>query len=161
MEAQLPFKQQLDVSHLNLLPKHHYLTSVFKEFQLFHFQIISTFLPNSWKSSLSVPVHKSGDSSNPSNYRPLSLLLIKLREKHICDFLCEHFYTSNQQWGFQDGKSTTNAILWATNEWFIHLENGTKAVFFDLQKAFDSVPLECVSSYGYFGILISFWPFVG
>jgi len=47
--------------------------------------------PDSWKSSLIVPVPKSGDSSNPWNYRPISLLPIvsKLLEKHICDLLCE------------------------------------------------------------------------
>ena len=63
-------------------------------------------------------------------------------EKHVYDLLCEHFDISDQQWGFQARKSTTNAILSATNEWFIHLENGAEvqAVFFDLQKAFDSVP---------------------
>ena len=103
--------------------------------------------PDSWKSSLIVPVPKSGDLSNPGNYialRPISLLLIvsKLLEKHICDPLCGLLDISDQQWGFQACKSTTNAILSATNEWFIHLENGAEvqAVFFDLQKAFDSVP---------------------
>ena len=45
-------------------------------------------------------------------------------EKHICDLLYEHFNISDQLWGFQASKSTTNANLSATNEWFIHLENG-------------------------------------
>ena len=48
----------------------------------------------------------------------------------------------NPPLGFQVGKSTTNTILSATNEWFIHLENGSEVqeIFFNLQKAFDSVP---------------------
>ena len=42
----------------------------------------------------------------------------------------------------EEGKSTTNAILSAVSDWYIQLENGFEvlAVFFDLQKAFDSVP---------------------
>ena len=99
----------------------------------------------SWQLEvLSQHIPKSGDSSNPGNYRLISLLLIvsKLLEKHICDLLCEHLDISDQQWGFQACKSTTNAILSATNEWFIHLENGAEvqAVFFDFQKSFNSVP---------------------
>ena len=111
---------------------------------LFNMSLSTGIFPDSWKSSLIVPIPKPGDSSNPGNYRPISLLPIvsKLLEKHVYDLLCEHFDISDQQWGFQARKSTTNAILSATNEWFIHLENGAEvqAVFFDLQKAFDSVP---------------------
>ena len=88
-------------------------------------------LPDSWKFSLIVPIPKSGDPSNPNNYRPIFLLPIvsKLLEKHMCDLL---YVISEQQWRFQAGKSTTNAILSATDQWFIHLENGYKvqAVFF-------------------------------
>ena len=76
------------------------------------------------------------DSSNPGNYRPISLLLIvsKLLEKHVHDLLCERIHISGQQWGIQACKSMTNAILSATNEWLIHLEAGleVQAVFFDL-----------------------------
>ena len=39
------------------------------------------------------------------------------------------------------GRSTVTALLYCTNEWFKALENGEVcAVFFDLRKAFDSVP---------------------
>ena len=111
---------------------------------LFNMSLSTGIFPDSWKSSLIVPIPKPGDSSNPGNYRPISLLPIvsKLLEKHVYDLLCEHFDISDQQWGFQAHKSTTNAILSATNEWYIHLENGAEvqAVFFDLQKALDSVP---------------------
>ncbi len=111
---------------------------------IFNISLSTGTLPDTWKSSLVVPVPKSGDPTNPDNYRPISLLPIvsKVLEKHICDLLLDHFNISDEQWGFQAGKSTANAILSATNEWFIHLENGleVQAVFFDLQKAFDSVP---------------------
>ena len=112
--------------------------------KIFNMSLSTGTLPDNWKSSLIVPVPKSGDSSNPGNYRPISLLpiLSKLLEKHVCDLLCERLHISDQQWGFQACKSMTNAILSATNEWLLHLEVGleVQAVFFDLQKAFDSVP---------------------
>ena len=62
---------------------------------------IGTF-PDSWKSSLVVPVLKSGDSSNPRNYSPIFLLPIvsKLLEKHVCDLLHDQLVISDQQWSF-------------------------------------------------------------
>ena len=113
-------------------------------YAIFNMSFSTGTLPDNWKSSLIVPVPETGDPTNPDNYRPISLLpvLRKLLEKHICDLLYEQFNISDQQWGFQAGKSATNAILSATSEWFIHLERGleVQAVFFDLQKTFDSVP---------------------
>ena len=46
------------------------------------------------------------------------------------------------QWGFLPGKSTVGAILSATHEWYALLEERKEvgSVFFDLTKAFDSVP---------------------
>ena len=58
----------------------------------------------------------------------------------------EHLSTShplsNMQWGFQPGKGTVTALLSTTHEWFLDLEAGKEvcSVFFDLRKAFDSVP---------------------
>ena len=49
---------------------------------------------------------------------------------------------SNSQWGFQPGKSTVTALLAIVDNWLRMLDEGREigAVFFDLQKAFDSVP---------------------
>ena len=48
----------------------------------------------------------------------------------------------NMQWGFQSGKSTVSALLYVIHEWFKELEAGNEvcAIFFDIRKAFDSVP---------------------
>ena len=45
--------------------------------------IISCHFPLSWKLATVVPLHKSGDIDNPSNFRPISLLSVasKLCEK--------------------------------------------------------------------------------
>ena len=46
------------------------------------------------------------------------------------------------QWGFQSGKSTVSALLYVIHEWFKDLEAGNEvcAIFFDIRKAFHSVP---------------------
>ena len=101
---------------------------------------------DSWKSSIIVPVPKSGDSSNPGNYRPISLLPIvsKLLEKHMHlwspVWTLWHFWPTVGILGLQVYHQCHPKS--ATNELFIYLENGAEgqAVFFDLQKAFDSTP---------------------
>ena len=53
-----------------------------------------------------------------------------------------HHPLSTSQWGFQSGRSTVTALLETTHNWFQFMDTGKDvgAVFFDLQKAFDSVP---------------------
>ena len=64
-----------------------------------------------------MPIPKGGDLSNPTNYRPISILpiLSKVLEKHvhsiISDHLSLHSPISDQQWGFTAWKSTTAAVL--------------------------------------------------
>ena len=47
-----------------------------------------------------------------------------------------------QQWGFRSGRSTVSALLDVTHKWLQSMDMGKEvcAVFFDLRKAFDSVP---------------------
>ena len=89
------------------------------------------------------------DHSSPSNYRRIHFFqtLSKLLEHHIHFLLTKHSSLhhpiSCSQWGFQRGKSTVAALLTATHEWFQQLEAGREVcvcVFFELRKAFDSVP---------------------
>ena len=49
---------------------------------------------------------------------------------------------SLHQWGFQPKKSITVALLDVYNTWAMAVEKGKEvcAIFFDLKKAFDSVP---------------------
>ena len=53
--------------------------------KLFNISIRTGKLPDQWKLSMVVPIPKSSNLSEPSNYRPISLLCIlgKLLEKHI------------------------------------------------------------------------------
>ena len=111
---------------------------------LFNQSISMGIVPDQWKISLVVPIHKQGERADPSNYRPISLLPIisKVLEQHIASKLRSILSISDQQWGFMPGRSTTGAILSAMHDWHEHLDKGAdvQAIFFDLQKAFDSVP---------------------
>ena len=116
--------------------------------QLFNISISLGELPDEWKIARVSPIPKSSNHSDPSNYRPVSLLsvLSKLLERHTRNTLLDHLtlYSpiSAQQWGFSQGKSATGALLAATDQWHQWLDSGTDicAVFFDYRKAFDSVP---------------------
>ena len=115
---------------------------------LFNISITLGELPDEWKVSHITPIPKPGDHSNPSNYRPISLLSIlsKLLEKHVANLLTKHIQShsplSSHQWGFSRGKSTTGALLTAVDHWLRLLEEGVDicAVFLDYRKAFDTVP---------------------
>ena len=108
---------------------------------LFNPSISMGIVPDQWKVSLVVPIHKQGERAN---YHPISLLPIisKVLEQHIANKLRSILSISDQQWGFMPGRSTTGAILSAMRDWHEHLDKGAdvQAIFFDLQKAFDSVP---------------------
>jgi len=116
--------------------------------RLFNLSLRTGKLPVEWKVAQVIPIPKSSDASDPANYRLVSLLsvLSKLLEKHIrahlLDHLEQHSPIHEQQWGFTKGKSTTGALLTATDSWHKALEEGSDvcAVFLDLSKAFDKVP---------------------
>ena len=94
------------------------------------------------------PIFKSGDTSEASNNRPISLLSVisKILERclhnSVMDFLLEHSLLSDCQYGFRPKSSTQDALLTITRDWHQSLSTGRQvaAVFFDIKKAFDSVP---------------------
>ena len=116
--------------------------------KLFNKSISSGVFPTAWKTSSVVPIPKGKDRVSVSNYRPISLLpiLSKVLERHIHRLVSAHlefcYPIALQQWGFQPKKSTVSALLDVSYNWSKALDQGREvcAVFFDLKKAFDSVP---------------------
>ena len=124
-------------------------TSIVKSItKLFNLSLKTGIFPTDWKFARVVPIPKTGNPESPSNYRPISILPIisKLLEKHVHNLLYHHLNNncslSPNQWGFTEGKSTTTALLSFVHECQEALDNGGEvcSVFFDLCKAFDSVP---------------------
>ena len=116
--------------------------------RLFNLSLTTGCFPDDWKLARVVPVPKSSDHSSPSNYQPISILLIlsKLLERHVYGLIFYHLRDncpiSSRQWGFLPGRSSVSALLSVTHEWLKNLEDGNEvcSVYFDLRKAFDSVP---------------------
>lgn len=85
--------------------------------------------PTAWKHSTVVPIHKSGDVKEPSNYRPISLLsvLSKVLEKIVSSQLSQHLETnnlhSNTQHGFRSHLSTNSAQLKLNNNLNANMDN--------------------------------------
>ena len=105
-------------------------------------------VPADWKLSNITPVPKGGNPKLVSNYRPISLLSLpsKILERIIYNRLLSHLLTnsllSNSQFGFRPCSSTQEALIAATTSWHRYLDakQSVAAVFFNLSKAFDSVP---------------------
>jgi ribonucleases P/MRP protein subunit RPP40 len=115
--------------------------------QLFNLFMHMEDIPSLWKTALVVPIFKKGDSSLPSNYRPISLTctLCKLFERCIKDsmlkFFNEHSVISSNQFGFLAKKSTCLNLLQSMNDWTKCLDDRQDCyvAYIDFTKAFDTV----------------------
>lgn len=105
------------------------------------------YFPKLFKVAKVVPLYKSGDKSNPSNYRPISLInnlakiMEKIIKKRLVSYLNKHRIINRNQYGFKSGISTEDAIsdfLERIIENF-NSKKKTLTTFLDLAKAFDTV----------------------
>lgn len=104
--------------------------------------------PTHWKKAKVIAIlKKDKDSSNPLNYRPISLLpnISKVYEMVINDAIlkvCNHNNTlPENQFGFRFRHSTVHAINKLTSDicWALNDNKCVGACLIDLEKAFDSV----------------------
>ena len=124
--------------------KHQLITPLRK---LFNLSLTMKKFPSDWKRANVTPVHKKDSLSDPSNFRPISLLNCngKLMErcihKHITNYLITHSVISPFQSGFQSGDSAVNQLLHLCNEFSKALDESKeiRVVFCDISKAFDKV----------------------
>ncbi len=115
--------------------------------KLFNLSLSNCSFPQSWKKANVVPIFKKDDNSNPTNYRPVSLLscIAKLFEraifKHVFNFLREHKLISIKQSGFIPGDSTVYQLthLYHLFSQSLDQQKDIRIVFCDISKAFDRV----------------------
>ena len=114
---------------------------------IFNLSLLNGVFPDSMKLARVIPLFKSGNTKEFSNYRPISLLLqfSKILEKMYHSRLMA-FIDSNQilyksQYGFRKQMSTSLAIIELVEEITNSFDNheATVGVFIDLKKAFDTV----------------------
>ena len=104
-------------------------------------------VPRGWKTCVLTPLHKDGDRTDPSNYRPIAILpaaskiLERTVHQQLYAYLEKHKILSDAQFGLRKHHSTTTCILRLLNDVYLNMDNGkyTGVVFLDLKKAFDTV----------------------
>ena len=126
----------------------------------------SGIFPDKLKIAKIIPLLKSGDVNDASNFRPIALLpiLAKIIEKIIAIRITKYFiannYFSPRQYGFRQNRSTSDAVHELVNFICEGFEDNkhSLAIFIDLSKAFDCVSHEVLLSklryYGFRGITI-------
>ena len=115
--------------------------------KLINMSISSGVFPSLLKKAKVIPLHKGGDSTICSNYRPISILhiLSKIFEKaahiQLVKYLESNNILCNEQFGFRRNCTTTNATMQLLTYLYRELDNGNYvfSLFIDFKKAFDSV----------------------
>ena len=114
---------------------------------IYNLCITKNTFPCALKKAKVIPIYKSGNSTNPSNYRPISILsvLSKPLEKHINKHLLLHLNRYNllhpNQSGFRKKHSCQTALTSLVEQWLTNIDNNefNGVIFVDFKKAFDVI----------------------
>ena len=120
--------------------------------------------PDILKIARITPIHKTGDFNIPSTYRPISSLPYyskiyeKLMAKRLLSFCKKFKIITPEQYGFQSGISTCDALIKLTEIIYKSLDEKYHHIvtLIDIRKAFDCVTheilLEKLKCYGIRGV---------
>ena len=114
---------------------------------LFERSICSGVFPRKWAMGFVNILPKSGDLTNPGNWRPITQtcipakLLEKVIQTRLMKVLLENKYINDEQYGFVPGRSTQIAVMELTNDLYHAMNSNlvTGLLFLDVRKAFDSL----------------------
>ena len=133
---------------------------------IFKKSLITCKFPANWKLARVMPAFKKDDKSNPSNYRPISLLscvgkvMERVVYKYIYNYIVEHALLYAFQSGFLRGHSTVYQLLEIYHKICQNLDEKliNIIIFCDISKAFDRVwhkgLIRKLQSYGISGDLL-------
>ena len=134
----------------SLLLKDAFMTMTVELTHIINESIWTTIFPDAWAVGSITPIPKEGNSLDPGNWHPISILPLpsKLLERavhfQISSYLDNSGLLSTHQHGFRPGKSTSMAILdltrLLTNNY--NIGKHTSCVFVDYKKAFKTLDHE-------------------
>ena len=116
--------------------------------KLFNKSLQTGNFPSLWKKACVTPIYKQkGSSSDPTNYRPISLppTLSKILEKLVFNRIYFHLSENNllteKQSGYRRGHSTHIQLLYLTHKLYFALNENKNftAIFLDISKYFDKI----------------------
>lgn len=116
--------------------------------KLFNVSLNTSIIPNDWKSAIVVPLPKTKNACDVSDFRPISLtstvskVLERIVHKRLINVLGSINYLSDSQHGFRHGRSCLTNTLCAREQWADAISCGlvVDVVYLDFSKAFDRVP---------------------
>ena len=104
-------------------------------------------IPDEWKHSLVNPIHKSGDPSNPANFRPISIIPViskiveRVVQRQLYNYLTTNHLLSDTQHGFRTHHSTETALVTISDR--VLLANDQNQIsplcLLDLSKCFNAI----------------------
>ena len=114
---------------------------------LFQASFSTNTFPTSWSKGIVTVIPKSGDLSNPSNWRPITQtpVFAKIMEKivytRVNNYFIENNILSPYQYGFRQGKSTHQAVFDLSKFIYSGLNHKkiVSTICLDVAKAFDSI----------------------
>ncbi len=116
---------------------------------LYNLSFSSGTVPSVWKHAHIVPIYKKGVRSEPSNYRPVSLVsnIGKGPEELVCKSVLSHCVQNkllcDEQFGFLPGRSAIGQLIDCFDIVTKALDEDlcVDIVYLDLTKAFDSISI--------------------
>ncbi|KAK6181925.1 hypothetical protein SNE40_009702 [Patella caerulea] len=117
--------------------------------KLFNTVFFSGTFPESWTSSIILPLHKKGDRNNPGNYRGISLLnsiskiFVSILKTRLTLWSDEQSLIVEEQAGFREGYSTIDNMFILNALIQKYLSKSKCGIFYcafiDFRKAFDCI----------------------
>ena len=148
----------------------HILPSIIQPFtHIINLSLQTGIMPDLCKIATVTPIHKGGDQTDPSNYRPISILPILGKaieffvNSQLTQYLDDTGYICKEQYGFRKDHSTTYLMLDLFDKIYDSKSKSKSPaiVFLDIKKAFDSVShnilLKKLKHYGIDGIVLSWF----
>ena len=115
--------------------------------KLFNAALHSEYFPKCWTEGYIVPIHKSGDELDPSNYRGITIsncigkLFTRIMNTRLLKFIDDENMIKHNQIGFMPKHRTSDHILVLKTliDCFKNAKKSLYLCFVDLKKAFDTV----------------------